>query len=145
MRPLKRGANCPFCGRRNRDYAPAAHHLFPDSVLAKKFFPGRVRGQGDFGITYISVDLNLGKRVAVKEYFPTAFLHRESTISSSVLYYMESGRQIYEKGQRQFPSEAKTLAHLKKTRKLFTIICVNINDIFVDGLQKIYETPPGNP
>lgn len=45
----------------------------------------RVLGQGGFGITYLAIDLNLQRKVAVKEFFPKDFCDRDETTSHVTL------------------------------------------------------------
>ena len=61
---------CPKCG-----YTPSQrmfpYALTPGTILNDKYLIGNVLGQGGFGITYIGMDLQLQRRVAIKEYYPT--------------------------------------------------------------------------
>ncbi len=49
--------------------------LQKDSIL-QNYTIRSVLGQGSFGITYLAQDNNLHMKVAIKEFFPGAFVHR---------------------------------------------------------------------
>ncbi len=73
---------CGFCGQTNDDGtdqcvacgAPLVTHLhvLPKGTTLRngRYLVGRVLGEGGFGITYQGTDLNLGRAIALKEFFP---------------------------------------------------------------------------
>ena len=61
---------CPRCGYDNRSVQNIPYALRPGTLLNGKYVVGNVLGQGGFGITYIGFDLNLERKVAIKEYYP---------------------------------------------------------------------------
>ena len=64
------GYPCPNCGFDPR-VAPAFSYALPlGAVLNGHCVVGKVLGQGGFGITYIGFDLNLERKVAIKEFYP---------------------------------------------------------------------------
>ena len=71
----------------------------------------KVLGQGGFGITYLAEDINLGRRVAIKEYLPIDMSYREDD-SSVHPQSGEAGEQFHW-GMDRFISEAQTLARFK--------------------------------
>ena len=68
-----------------------------------------ILGQGGFGVTYLAIDLNLNKKVAIKEYFPREFAGRDAgqTIRPAG---NKDDRETFEWGLRRFLDEARTLA-----------------------------------
>jgi len=81
-----------------------------------------VLGQGSFGITYLAEDVNLGTRVAVKEYLPGDWAVRDST--KSVRPKSSSARNSFEWGMDAFLKEARILANVShanvvKVRRFF--------------------------
>ena len=111
--PLAGGAVCPECGYDNASYRPQPHHLRPGTILRGHYVVGRALGQGGFGITYVGCDPSLGRRVAVKEYFPEGTAIRETARSASVgCYASESFQERYDAGLRKCMNEARALARL---------------------------------
>ena len=113
MHHLKEDGSCPCCGKKAEGYQPASHHLPPGSILQSRYVVGRVLGEGGFGITYLGMDANLQRRVAVKEYFPTCLVSRETSLSLSVTCYTQNYQDTYDKGRSQFLKEARTMAKLE--------------------------------
>ena len=82
MNPIpEAGAICTHCGHNNRtrDNGPG---MLPETVLNDQYQVGRVLGRGGFGVTYIGYDLSMERKVAIKEYFPTHLVMRESNSCS---------------------------------------------------------------
>jgi len=68
----------------------------------------RILGQGGFGITYLAIDTNLNRQVAIKEYLPVEIAVRDSNNS---LYPISDNRSDqYSFGLSRFIEEAQTLA-----------------------------------
>jgi len=67
----------------------------------------RVLGQGAFGITYLAQDINLDRRVAIKEYLPGQFSSRNSDLT--VRPTTNEMKGDFEWGLKRFISEARTL------------------------------------
>ena len=100
---------CPHCGF-NEEGNPALPHQLPyRSVLHGKYMVGRVIGEGGFGITYIGWDLNLGLKVAIKEYYPEGFVGRNAEQSCNVRSFQGTQTEFFEKGKDKFLDEARTL------------------------------------
>ena len=116
---------CPRCGRNTADYTAANHHLRPGSILDDRYVVGGVLGQGGFGVTYIGLDTRIRKRVAIKEYFPTSVVMRETSVSNDLRCYTEAGRQFFYQGQQRFLQEAETLARLDDIKEI-----VQVSDFF---------------
>ncbi len=122
MHHLKEDGSCPRCGSKAAGYRPASHHLPPGSILKGRYVVGRVLGEGGFGITYLGMDANLERRVAVKEYFPTCLVSRETSLSLSVTCYTQNYQDAYEKGRSQFLKEARTMARLENIPEIVQVL-----------------------
>jgi len=102
---------CPHCGWLHGQEAESPLYLPPGTVLQDQFIVGRVLGHGGFGITYLAWDLNLERRVALKEYMPNGIATR-TTGTFTVNSY--SGQKAgYELGLQKFIEEARVLARFQ--------------------------------
>ena len=122
MHPVQPGQPCPNCKRDPETYHPESRQLPPGTLLQERYVLGRALGAGGFGITYLGWDLKLERRVAVKEYFPTAFLKRETSVTLDVTCYTASGQEAYTKGREQFLREARTMAALEKIPQMVRVL-----------------------
>lgn len=122
MHLIQPGQPCPSCKRDPETYHPENRQLPPGTLLQERYVLGRALGAGGFGITYLGWDLKLERRVAVKEYFPTAFLKRETSVTLDVTCYTASGQEAYTKGREQFLREARTMAALEKIPQMVRVL-----------------------
>ncbi len=128
MREKPSTAVCPYCGFDEAQYEPSPHHLPPRSILSGKCLIGRVLGEGGFGITYLGWDLNLDLKLAIKEYYPTGYVTRTNTSTSTVTPYRGEKTEFFTTGRSRFINEAKTLA------KYYTLPgIVSVRDFFLEN------------
>lgn len=125
MTPVQEGQPCSCCGRGYWEYMSAPHHLPAGTLLIDRYWLGAVLGEGGFGITYLGVDLRLGVKVAVKEYFPREKASRISRESLYVTSRMGSGGAPFQEGKGKFLEEARMLAKLGKVPQI-----INVRDCF---------------
>ena len=71
----------------------------------------QVLGRGGFGMTYLAEDLNLQRKVAIKEYFPGDFAHRED--GATVQPASAEKADMYRWGLERFVAEARTLSQFE--------------------------------
>lgn len=116
---------CPHCGFSMKNYKLAPHQLPPKTILAGKYLAGKVIGEGGFGITYIGLDLNLNLKVAIKEYYPTGFVTRETTTTNTITPYVGEQGEFFDKGRTKFIDEARNLAKFR-----FMPGIVSVSDFF---------------
>ena len=114
------GARCGFCGYINGSEEVPAHHLAPGSILNGKYMIGKAIGEGGFGITYIGMDLNLERKVAIKEYFPSGIVTR--TLSDTVTVFTGDSEKYFYEGREKFVNEAKALAKMDKLPGIVSVI-----------------------
>ena len=110
MNEIKDGNYCYKCMKENVPES-SSHQLKAGTVLHGKYFVGNPIGEGGFGITYIGKDTVLGKRVAIKEFFPFGSANRNNDVSNNVEPNSSSKEAFFEKGKQNFLVEARSLAH----------------------------------
>ena len=102
---------CPHCGYpQNASNEP--HQLPAGTVLQDQYQVGRVLGQGGFGITYLGWDLHLERMVAIKEFYPSATVNRDVSISRYVRVNTTQMAGSFEASRERFLREARALARL---------------------------------
>lgn len=119
MKTNEVGEPCPYCGFEEKAHLAklgkkSALYLKLGSMLAQdQYIVGRVIGQGNFGITYIGLDTQSHRRVAIKEYMPRSLSYR-SPENQQIIPFNEDNRLSYAFGLQQFLKEAGILASLKE-------------------------------
>jgi TonB family protein len=78
----------------------------------REFVIERVLGDGGFGVVYAALDLRLERRVAIKEYMPSALATRDTDYSVQMLT-SQRHRAAFEIGLRSFINEARLLARFE--------------------------------
>lgn len=110
MNELPEGADtCPICGW-TQGSRNEAHQLEPGSILSGRYLVGRALGQGGFGITYLAWDLSQGRKVAIKEYYPSALSTRQLDRHTVNAFTGANNQEIFKKGRKRFCDEANNLA-----------------------------------
>jgi serine/threonine protein kinase len=118
---------CPKCGRPADLPAKNSLQLTPRTMLRDQYLIGRALGHGGFGITYLSWDLGLETRLAIKEYMPNGVAGRSSG-ETKVLAFSDQTKPEFEWGLERFMEEARVL---KKFRDHPGII--SIDTVFRDN------------
>lgn len=128
MQALGQGEDvCPYCGFDVSGYEEKPNCLRPFTVLQGKYMIGRVIGMGGFGITYIGWDLNLQTYIAIKEYYPESFAHRDSAVDTTVTTN-ENRQEIYNKGLTRYVEEARNLSKFYQLQGI-----VSVKDFFYEN------------
>ncbi len=115
---------CPFCGYYEGQEPKSPAFLKPGLILENKYLIGGALGQGGFGITYLSWDINLNIKLAIKEYFPQDLATRAQG-NTEISAYSGSLGGDYEYGLEKFLQEARTLARFENHPNV-----VSIRDFF---------------
>lgn len=116
---------CPHCGYDLVNITAEAHQMRPFTILAGKYMVGKVIGEGGFGISYIGYDLNLELIVAIKEFYPTGFVTRESNVTTMVSMYTGKNEADVNKWRDGFINEARSLARFSNLNGI-----VEVRDFF---------------
>ena len=87
----------------------AAGHALPVGTLLGEFAVVSLIGEGGFGIVYEALDRTLQRRVAVKEFMPSALATRSD--DGTVAVKAERHRATFDTALRSFVNEAQLLAH----------------------------------
>ena len=113
--------------------------LKPGTLLqGGKYEIVKTLGQGGFGITYEAVQTNLGRKVALKEFFMKDNCEREEN-TSSVIVPTQSNRSLVEKFRGKFIREARMIASMENNH------IVRVYDVFEENGTAYYvmENLPG--
>ena len=120
---------CPNCGYDSRQTGEYPHFLPPGRILNGKYLVGKALGQGGSGITYIGYDLALELKVAIKEYYPTAYVNRQGATSTLLNWVVPAGSEdLHREGVEAVLYEARKLAKLEKIPQV-----VGVRDAFEEN------------
>ena len=71
---------CKACKKKADDEPNLPHQLGKRSMLQKRYLIDKAIGEGGFGITYAAWDVVRGIKVAIKEYYPSGYVSRETEL-----------------------------------------------------------------
>lgn len=100
---------CRFCGSEKSGAHEEVGVLAAGSVLLGKYIVGKVIGKGGFGITYLAYDIKNEKKVAIKEYYPSALAARGSDGCTVVMTDSEEAA-VFKNGIEKFYEEASLVS-----------------------------------
>ncbi len=108
------GYPCPHCGFDPR-VTPASSYVLPlGAVLNGHYVVGKMLGQGGFGITYIGYDLNLERKVAIKEFYPKGHASRYTSTTTLLQWPEDPQSQSFRKaGMEAFLREAQKMVKVE--------------------------------
>ena len=115
------GAVCGHCGFDPRKQN-APHQLQIGTALQDRYLVGRALGQGGFGITYLGRNRYLERKVAIKEYYPSVFVDRNTAYHTGVSCRTEQMEVFFAQNRMRFLREAKTLAKLEQVPQIVSIL-----------------------
>lgn len=100
---------CPRCAY-DQDLPRDSLFLPHRHLLGEQYVVGQVLGRpGGFGITYLGWDVNLERKVAIKEYLPKKLAERGDD-GVTVVVSDPQNADRYEFGRQEFLAEARTVA-----------------------------------
>jgi len=118
---------CERCG--NSVYHQNGPHQLPvGTVLRDQYRVGRVLGQGGFGITYLGWDTYLETPVAIKEYYPSTLVTRDSRRGNIVYCNTEQAHAACKHGMDRFAREARALARFESVPAI-----VHVKSVFPEN------------
>lgn len=124
---------CPHCGFLPQQQPAQGYALKPGTILHGKYLVGNMLGQGGFGITYIGWDLALGRKVAIKEYFPSSCVSRDTGAGTALHWYpSEQARTARNMGKDLFLKEARKMNRVDSIPQV-----VHVQELF-EGNQTAY-------
>ena len=127
MREKQNRDFCQYC-RNSSSVKMLSYQLSPGSMLHDKYLVGQVLGQGGFGITYIGRDLILDRRVAIKEFYPSEYVSRNTAYSTHVSARKSRDGSTFQDGVQRFLAEAQSLARFQDVPGI-----VKVLDYFEDN------------
>ena len=121
------GYPCPHCG-----YGPGSetstYALQPGMILKGRYLVGKVLGQGGFGITYIGIDLQLQRKLAIKEYFPSTYACRKDKTGRVEWYSNATAQEMRQAGQEMVLKEARKMGKVSHIVEI-----VHVYDMFQEN------------
>jgi len=115
---------CKNCGFTESTTPESPYYLQPRTVLQNKYLVGRALGQGGFAITYLAWDMNLGIKLAIKEYFPLDLVYRIPG-NNMVMAHSQAQDTIFVHDMEKFLQEARDLARFMEHPNI-----VSVTDFF---------------
>lgn len=103
----------------------------------------KVLGQGGFGITYLAMDLNLDRYVAIKEFFPKDYCDRDDA-TSHVTLGTQGSKEFVNRLKAKFLKEARNIARFDNPNIIRIHAAFEENDTayyvmdYIEGLN-LYE------
>ncbi len=124
MKEFAASSVCPHCGYEMSTEPENKQYLISGTMLGANYMVGSVIGAGGFGVTYVGWDSSLGRKVAIKEYFPSSLSTRipgQTNISA----FSGEKQQIFNHGKKRFLEEAQLLMQFTGEEGI-----VSVYDIF---------------
>lgn len=114
-------ACCPHCGYSAAALSKRQPLALPMStILMGKYIVGKVLGMGGFGITYLAYDAIADRKVAIKEYYPSALASRYPGGTGLLVLPGEKG-QDFKKGAAKFYEEAELISHFNGNPNIINV------------------------
>ncbi len=112
---------CPYCGYDGVNTQNKSHQLPTWTVLNNAYLVGKGLGDGGFGMTYMGFDMNLQKKVAIKEYYLRHAAWRNPG-DKNVYYSNDKKGEIFLRERAKFVEEARILAQIDEQPGIVKVI-----------------------
>lgn len=98
------------------------------TILMERYRINRVLGEGGFGVTYEATQLDMDRKVAIKEYFPASYATRENADLDQNLHIFLTETEFYEHGMQRFLQEAELLKSVQYLDGIVSVMdCFSCN------------------
>lgn len=114
-------STCAHCGWSRTTSTTDTLYLAPGSRINPPYQVARVLGHGGFGITYLGWDENLQIKVAIKEYLPREWAHRDAD-TGQVVANSKDAQVYFQTGLNNFLAEARTLAKFQQHPGIVSVL-----------------------
>ncbi|MDD2737744.1 MAG: protein kinase [Methylomonas lenta] len=112
---------CANCGWNKTSSTTDPQYLAPGSTLNPPYQVARMLGHGGFGITYLGWDANLQIKVAIKEYLPREWAHRDAK-AGQVVANSSDAQVHFQTGLNNFLAEARILAKFQQHPGIVSVL-----------------------
>lgn len=112
---------CPYCGYDDTVSNNKKGQLPIWTFMRNSYMIGRSIGAGGFGITYMGYDVNLQKKIAIKEFFPDGYAVRGSD-GFTVMPNSPANQAFYEREKARYVEEARILASIEEQAGVVKVI-----------------------
>lgn len=112
---------CPFCGYDGVNTANKENQLPTWTLLNNSYLIGKSLGEGGFGTTYLSFDINLHKKMVIKEFFLDGYAYRVPG-DLNVYTYQDQRGDMFVKQKNKFVEEARILAQIDEQPGIVKVI-----------------------
>ena len=106
----------------NDNSSKSEYHLQNGVVLNGIYRIEDLLGEGGFGITYMAIDEQTKKLVAIKELYCKEMVRRNVYDSKNVIITYDANIDVFEKTKRRFIKEAKTLIQFSSEKGIVRIL-----------------------
>lgn len=114
---------CPSCGFDMDSWHQPENALPVETILRGRYLIGKTLGIGGFGITYLGLDLETGRRLAIKEHFPSDMAGRENAAAGNYrVKVIKAGQERnFRAGVQDCLEEGKYLAMFQEVPNVVTV------------------------